>query len=127
MCVAEVEVMYKVFFSSTTCVLFLCFLVNLSRCQESRFAAVYPSLYYGPYRHIYPPADIAQDPADCTPSQDVTCPLFISAFFGFGTGGAFSAKEVIPSVQLALDQMNDDPYFLPGYRLHYLLSDANVN
>lgn len=113
-------------FIPTTCALLLCLAAQFSNGQESRYADVYPSLFFGPYRHIYPPADITVDPANCRPNDTSTCPIFFSAFFGFGMGGSFSSKEVVPSVQLALDQMNDDPYFLRGYRLHYILSDANV-
>lgn len=106
----------------------LCYWVHLSSAQESRFVEDYRDLYFGPYRHIYPPANISQNPADCTPEPpNVICPLFFSAIFGFGMGGSFSAKEVVPAVQLALDQMNNDTNFLSGYRLHYLLGDSNVS
>ncbi len=121
--IASLDMLFKVIVIT---ILYLGSLVHLSSCQESRYENQYQNLYFGPYSHIYPPADITQDPASCTPSDSVTCPLFISAFFGLGTGGSFSAKEVVPAVQLALDQMNDDPSFLQGYRLHYLLGDANV-
>lgn len=92
--------------------------------QESRYAQQYKNLYYGPYKHIYPPADITKEPASCTPSENVTCPLYLAYMTTFV--GDFVASGAIPGVQLALDQINDDPTILPGYRLHYVLKDTEV-
>ena len=122
-CQLKMEVKYKM----VVILLVLCFWIHFSSAQESRYEEEYRNLYFGPYRHIYPPVDIRQNFSNCTPNPpDVICPIFFSAVFGFGMGGSFSAKEVVPAVQLALDQMNNDTYFLRGYKLHYLLGDSNV-
>ncbi len=101
-------------------------LITVSRGQESRYASEYENLYLGPYKHIYPPVDITQDPGDCTPNGTARCPLFLAYMTGFA-GGGFDASGSIPGVQIALDQINDDPTMLPGYTLHYLLKDSQVN
>ncbi len=41
--------------------------------------------------------------------------------------GDFSVGAAIPGVQVALDQINEDPDMLPGYTLHYTLSDSKVS
>lgn len=79
----------------------------------------------GPYIHVYPPTDIAQDPGSCTLSGGTVCPLYIATMFSYG--GSFTSKAVIPSMQIAIDQMNDNPNFLPGYSLHLLVQDSQVN
>lgn len=99
-------------------------LVAICAAQESRFAAEYENQIFGPYRHIYPPADISRDVANCTPSASDPCPLFLAIMMSFG--GSFTSSGVVPGMQLAIDQMNRDPYFLPGYRLHYALLDSRV-
>lgn len=106
-----------------TCVFLVNSLLTLSYAQETRYD--YTNLYLGPYKHIYPPTDITQDPARCTPGNGVICPLFIAIMFSFG--GSFTSSGVIPSMQIAIDQMNDNPNFLPGYRLHLLVKDSQVS
>lgn len=69
----------------------------------------------GQYLQIYPPRD-ATNPG----SQD----LYFGLMQSFG--GDFSSHGTIPGVQVALDQINDDPSILPGYTLHYTLSDSQV-
>ena len=105
--------------------IFTCLLLATSVSQETRFASEYANLYLGPYKHIYPPVDITQDPDTCTPSSKSRCPLYIAIMFSFG--GAFTSSGVIPGVQLAIDQMNNDSSFLPGYKLHLLLHDSQVS
>lgn len=90
--------------------------------QESRYN--YDGFDSGPYLHVYPPANVSQDPAACTPSETTTCPLFITYLVSFG--GSFTGAGSVPGVQIALDQINNDPTMLPGYSLHYLLSDSRV-
>ncbi len=36
-------------------------------------------------------------------------------------------SAIVPSVQVALDQINADPAMLPGYTLHYTLGDSQVS
>ena len=96
----------------------------LCSAQESNFEEEYENLYFGPYEHIYPPADISRDVANCTPSVSDPCPIYLALMFSFG--GSFTSSGVVPSMQLAIDQMNLDPTFLPGFRLHYVLMDSQV-
>ena len=53
-----------------------------------------------------------------------TVPLFFAFIISFG--GAFNSSHSIPGVQLALDHINQDPTMLPGYTLHYTLTDSQV-
>ena len=54
-----------------------------------------------------------------------TLPLYIAFLISFG--GDYTSSGAIPGVQVALDQINADPSILPGYTLHYTLSDTNVS
>ena len=84
-------------------------------------------LFDGPYIQIYPPVDLSQDQQTCSPqnSSTGTCPLFFAFIQSFG--GIYDGRGTIPGVQLALDQINADPNLLPGYTLHFTLSDSNVS
>lgn len=42
-------------------------------------------------------------------------------------GGGYNGSGTIPGVQVALDQINMDPSILPGYTLHYTLSECQVS
>lgn len=42
-------------------------------------------------------------------------------------GGGFASAAAIPGVQIALDLINEDEYLLPGYTLHYSISDSQVH
>ena len=53
-----------------------------------------------------------------------TKPLFIALITSFG--GGLNSSHMIPGVQLALDRINQDPQMLPGYTLHYTLTDSQV-
>ena len=41
-------------------------------------------------------------------------------------GGSFNSSGAVPGVRVALDQINNKPDLLPGYSLHYALSDSQV-
>lgn len=99
-------------------------LVAAVRAQEN--ASLYIGLDLGPYLQIYPPAQIMRNPGNCTPSEDVVCPLYITLMLAIDTKGTFNSGGAIPGVQIALDQINGDPSTLPGYKLHYLLTDSGV-
>ena len=79
---------------------------------------------FGPYLEVYPPVDLSQNQLDCIPETNRTCPLYIALSISFG--GEYSSSGVVPGVQYALDQINADPDLLPGYSLHYTLTDSQV-
>ena len=89
-------------------------------------AATTTSRYLGPYKEIYPYTDITRGQQSCVPDIAVnqTCPLYVALMMSFG--GDFDSSGVIPGVQLALNQINSEPSMLPGYTLHYTLTDTQV-
>ena len=70
-----------------------------------------------PYLQVYPPLS-ADEIAGRTKS------LYFALTMSFG--GNFKSSGTIPGVQTALDGINSDPTLLPGYRLHYTLTDSRV-
>ena len=86
----------------------------------------YPVLayYYSgkrtPYREIYPPLDMQI--SNCTVEERV--PLYFGLMMSFG--GDVKSSGAIPGVQVALDAINNQPDLLPGYTLHYTLTDSQV-
>ena len=80
---------------------------------------------FGPYLEVFPlGANLSQNQFDCVPAENKTCPLYIALTMSFGK--EYVSSGVIPSVQYALDQINNDPDLLPGYTLHYTLTDSQV-
>ena len=70
------------------------------------------------YRQVYPGTD---------PSGETSLELkslYFALMMSFG--GDFRTSGTIPGVQVALDQINSDPTLLPGYQLHYTLTDSQV-
>ena len=67
------------------------------------------------YLQIYPPI------INSTDSRTPLTFALLMSFEGVITSGA------VAGVQVALDTINNDPGFLPGYSLHYALSDSRVN
>ena len=53
-----------------------------------------------------------------------TRPLYFGLMQSFGE--EFNASGVIGGVEVALDQINRDETMLPGYTLHYTLTDSQV-
>ena len=101
-------------------VLLLCTcLGQLSRSEEVQH------LRLGPYDHVYPYVDIARNQQNCSVAENGTCPLYIALMMSFG--GDFDSRGVIPGIQIAIDQINNDPTMLPGYSLHYILKKTEVN
>ena len=103
---------YLLVLSVGVCV--VCFSVNLNVGFD-----------YGPYDHVYPNTDITRNQLECLVSQNETCPLYIALMMSFA--GEFDSSGVIPGIQLAIDQINDDPTILVGYSLHYLLKTTKVS
>lgn len=78
-----------------------------------------------PYVEVYPPTDTTQDQFSCVPSENRTCPLYVAVTVSFG--GEYLSTGVIGSIQYALDQINNNSSLLPGYSLHYTLTDSQVS
>lgn len=53
-----------------------------------------------------------------------TTPLYVGLAMSFS--GDVDSSGTVPGVQVALNQINSDPYMLPGYTLHYTLTDSQV-
>lgn len=77
--------------------------------------------YQGDYLEVYP------DPTDPAILQGRT-PLFFGLIQSLG--GPFSLYDgsgTVAGVKVALDRINNDTSILPGYTLHYTLSDSMVS
>ena len=70
------------------------------------------------YLQVYPGADPSGETSVGLKS------LYFALMMSFG--GDFRTSGTIPGVQAALDQINSDPTLLPGYQLHYTLTDSQV-
>ena len=68
-----------------------------------------------PYLQIYPPVN----------ESDTRKPLYFALMLSFG--GDYTSIGALPGVQIALDYVNSNPSLLPGYSLHYTLTDSLVN
>ena len=66
------------------------------------------------YLHIYPPVD----------ENDTRTPLYFALLQSFG--GQYNGSGAVAGLQVALDRINSDPTLLPGYTLHYTLTDTQV-
>ena len=66
------------------------------------------------YLHIYPPFD----------ENDTRTPLYFALLQSFGS--EFNGSGSVAGLQVALDRINSDPTLLPGYSLHYTLTDSQV-
>ena len=101
-------------------------LIHLMRAQETRYRAGYERYSdFGVYKHVYPPFNLSQSLEDCTPTENTTCPLFVGVMFSFSS--VFNTSGAVLGVQIALDQINDNPNMLPGYKLHYAVLDSKVS
>ena len=68
-----------------------------------------------PYLQIYPAVN----------ETDGRTPLYFALVLSFG--GGYKSIGALPGVQIALDYINSEPSILPGYSLHYTLTDSQVN
>jgi len=73
------------------------------------------------YLQVYPGSDPSASGAALRPPLKS---LYFALMMSFG--GDFKTSGAIPGVQAALDQINRDPTLLPGYQLHYTLTDSQV-
>ena len=64
-------------------------------------------------------------PLEMNSSQSAGKPLVFGLIMSFG--GSFDSSGAVPGVRVALDRINNDPALLPGYTLHYALSDSRVS
>ena len=67
-----------------------------------------------PYLQVYPEVD----------ENDGRTPLYFALMLSFG--GDYTTIGALPAVQIALDYINREPSILPGYSLHYTLTDSQV-
>ena len=67
-----------------------------------------------PYPQLYPPVN----------ASDGRTPLYFALMLSFG--GDYVTIGALPGVQIALDYINSQPSILPGYSLHYTLTDSQV-
>ena len=67
-----------------------------------------------PYLQVYPEVD----------ENDERTPLYFALMLSFG--GDYTTIGALPAVQIALDYINSEPSILPGYSLHYTLTDSLV-
>lgn len=70
------------------------------------------------YLRVYPPVSTDEGARG-------TKPLYFALTMSFG--GIFKSSGTIPGVEAALDVINSDPTLLPGYTLHYTLTDSLVS
>ena len=75
-------------------------------------AALATSYNPWPYLQTYPPWN------------DSRTPLHFAVTLSFG--GGYTSIGALPGVQIALDYINSHPSILPGYTLHYTLTDSQV-
>jgi hypothetical protein len=63
-------------------------------------------------------------PLDNNKTDDDRTPIVFGLIVSFG--GSFNSSGAVPGVRVALDQINNSTDLLPGYSLHYALSDSQV-
>ena len=71
---------------------------------------------------VYPPVSDPGSGGGVT--GDDRIPIYLALMQSFG--GGYTSAGVIPGIQVALDQINANSSILPGYKLHYYLTDTQV-
>ena len=99
------------------CVFFIMFaaLAYAVPAQTDNQSLVVSSSYY---LQVYPGTNPTEEASVGLKS------LYFALMMSFG--GDFRSSGAIPGVQVALDQINSNPTLLPGYQLHYTLTDSQV-
>ena len=82
----------------------------LPALQTARASSLTP----WPYLQVYPPVN----------ESDGRTPLYFALMLSFG--GQLTSIGALPGVQIALDYINSQSDILPGYSLHYTLTDSQV-
>ena len=85
--------------------------ISLALLQATQASSFSP----WPYLQIYPPVN----------ESDGRTPLYFAHMLSFG-GDNYRSVGALPGTQLALDYINSQPSILPGYSLHYTLTDSQV-
>lgn len=67
----------------------------------------------------YPPLS---DPGGGATDDRISIYLALMQSFG----GSYTSAGVIPGIQVALDEINANSSILPGYKVHYHLTDTQV-
>ena len=91
--------------------------LTISYAQSADENTVQAPSWTWPYKQIYPPVSVNETAGG--PRS-----IFFALMMSFG--GNFNSSGTIPGVQSALDRINSDPTLLPGYKLHYTLTDSQV-
>jgi len=97
--------------------LLLASLTEIASSQSANESTTLTPSWTRPYLQVYPP--VSADEADGRIK-----PLFFALMMSFGR--ILKSSGTIPGVQAALDGINSDPTLLPGYKLHYTLTDSQV-
>ena len=98
--------------------LLLASLTEIASAQSANESTTLTPSWTRPYLQVYPPVSADEAAAGSTKS------LYFALAMSFG--GNFKSSGTIPGVQAALDKINSDPTILPGYKLHYTLTDSQV-
>ena len=112
--------------SSVLILVLVCTLLRINYLQPAVAENADNDSDFGSYLEVYPPVNLSQSQLTCTPqpADNKICPLYIALMMSFGR--EYISSGVIASVQYALDQINADQDLLPGYSLHYTLTDSQV-
>ena len=98
--------------------LLLASLTAIAFAQPANEGASRAPSWTWPYLQVYPPVS-ADEAAGGTKS------LYFALMMSFS--GNTKTSGTIPGVQAALDGINGDSTLLPGYKLHYTLTDSQVS
>lgn len=99
-------------FSVLVCTLLFCGLHCVEFIDESRVREIEEVINNHTF---YPPLENR---------TDGRTPIVFGLIVSFG--GSFNSSGAVPGVRVALDQINNNTDLLPGYSLHYALSDSQV-
>lgn len=98
--------------------LFCCFNINIYSCQCQDFLnpeEIDQTEHFIRNNRFYPPLK---------KNDSGLKPLVFGLIMSFG--GNIDSSGAVPAIRVALDRINNDKSLLPGYSLHYALSDSQV-